>query len=517
MSTQRGLASQTAFSAEGISRSFGSTAALRRVSLAVERGEIHALLGANGSGKSTLVKIIAGVLAADEGEIAVGGSTAPVRAWSVSRARAAGVHVVHQHGGVFPDLTVAENLAIGRGFEQTRYGRIRRRATRHHAQDVIDRFEIHAEPGQPLASMRAADRMMVAIARALQDQEIASDGLLILDEPTAAFPNSQAERLLAALRRYAELGQSILYITHRLDEVLSVANRVTVLRDGTVAARSEIADLDESALVELILGKRLAAASHQRHSSRGQQVLMSVDGLSGPGVDNASFTLRRGEILGIAGLLGSGRTELLRLLFGAARRTSGSITLDGREFNPATPRQAMRQGLALVPEDRPGEAALTGQSVVENLSAAHIARYFKGLRMRHRAERSDARQGVERYGIVTGSVDLPIAALSGGNQQKVILGRWLRMNPAVLLLDEPTQGVDAGSRAQIYGMIDAAVAEGAAAIVVASDFKELADVADRVIVMARGSITAELSGRTDAHTLTELAYGRQLADTEENT
>src|SRR5712691_12862320 len=369
------------FGVAALTRSFGPTLALSGVDLDIERGEIHALLGGNGSGKSTLVKILSGVLPADHGEIVANAERVDGSDWSASRARAAGFHVVHQDGATFPDLTVAENLAIGRGFDRTAYGRIRWRASARRTARVLERFGVDADPKTMLSELRPADRMMVAIARALQDQENAhDDGLLILDEPTAALSNTDADRLLAALKRYAAAGQAILYISHRLDEVLRTADRLTVLRDGRVVVRQEAAaGLTEQRLVEMIVGRQFTE-DVRRESVRGYGTpLLEVVGLQGGPVRDATFTVRRGEVVGVAGSLGSGRSHLLRLIYGASPRSNGSTMLAGTEFNFRSPHKAMAAGIALIPEDRAAQASFPDLRVRENLSAGSIKSYWRAV------------------------------------------------------------------------------------------------------------------------------------------
>ncbi|TFV62198.1 sugar ABC transporter ATP-binding protein [Geodermatophilus sp. DF01-2] len=494
--------------ASGLSKTFGPTTVLTDASLAVGRGEVHALLGGNGSGKSTLVKLLAGVHRADPGgTISVGGASTPAERWSAEVARQHGLHFVHQDPAVFPALSVAENIAIGHGFVTGRTGRIDRRATRRRTAEVLERFSIPATPDMPVAALRPADRVMVAIARALQDQEDAHDGVLVLDEPTASLPAWEVEVLLTALRRYAEAGQTIVYVSHRLGEVLGLADTVTVLRDGHVVGSRAVSGMTESGLVEMIVGRPLDRVFPEPRTAPPGEVALSVRGLVAGPLRGVDLELHRGEVLGVAGLLGSGRTELLHALFGDLPTTSGELLLDGRPLRVRGPREAMRAGLALVPEDRGAEGLFAGMSVRANLSATVVPSYWRRGRLRHRAERDDARRLVHRYGVKPASDLPPAGTLSGGNQQKVVLGRWLRREPAVLLLDEPTQGVDVNARADIYTHVRAAADRGTAVLLVTSDFEEMAHVADRVVVLREGRVAAELRAPDiTADRLTELSY-----------
>jgi ribose transport system ATP-binding protein len=498
----------TALRVTGLSKTFPGTRALRAVSLEVRRGDIHALVGGNGSGKSTLVKILAGVHAGDAGgTIEVGALQRRSDHWSPPSARAAGVRVVHQDVAVFDDLTVAENLALGRGFETTRAGRIRWRSLHQRAAAVLRRFHIGAAPDTAAHALRPSDRTMLAIARALQDQEVGHDAVLVLDEPTAALPEADAERLLSALRRYAAAGQTIVLVSHRLDEVLAVADRASVMRDGAVVATLDADELTEERLVELIAGRVRKPVRPTSGSRRAGQAILQVRDLAGGPVAAAGFELRAGEVLGLAGLAGAGGPELLRMLFGAHAVDAGHVTLEGRPVRFRTPHEAVGAGVAYVSARRSAEGAFPALSVRENLSAAGIREYWRGLHLRRREERADAVRSIEAFSIRTSSDERPMATLSGGNQQKVVLARWLQRRPRLLLLDEPTQAVDVTARAEIHAHIRAAADQGTAILVVSSDFEELALLSDRALVLDRGRIVAELRRpHLDRHRLTALAH-----------
>ncbi len=478
---------------EDLSKAFGPTKALDGVSLSLERGTIHALLGGNGSGKSTTIKCLAGVYTADSGSFRGGGreiaasSMSPTAAWDM------GLRFVHQQDSTFPDLTVAENLAIGHGFETARGGRISWRETRRHATEIIERYGIEARPDTVMHELRPAAHGMVSIARALQDQDGAHDGILVLDEPTASLPAHEVDVLLAALKRFAAMGQTIMYVTHRLPEVVEIADRTTVFRDGHVVADMGRDEIDPDSLATAIMGRRMEQLEQRTVTDRGP-IMVTARGLCGGPVVDADFDLHQGEIVGLAGLLGSGRSSLLRMLFGAQPVTAGKIELDGRALSFEEPWEGMAAGLAYVPEDRLSEAAFTDLSVGENMAIATTGRHFRGGMIRGGAERREVRELMRRYEIKASSERAPLSTLSGGNQQKVVLGRWMCRDPKVLLLDEPTQGIDVGARFEIWQLVRGAVEAGATALVVSSDFEELPRVCDRVLVLNQGQIVAEMRG-----------------------
>jgi ribose transport system ATP-binding protein len=488
-----------------VSKAYGATQALDDVSFRLRKGSIHALLGGNGSGKSTLIKLIAGVEPADAGEVEIGGAHHDLRAMTPALARQAGLHFVHQQRATFPELSVAENMAIGRGFETGPGARICWGRTRRRAAEVLERFRIDAHPDQPLGQLGPAKQTMVAIARALQDQADASDGVLLLDEPTASLPAPEVAQLLGALRGYAEAGQAIVYVTHRLEEVFAVADEATLLRDGRVVDTVEPRSLDQEQLVELMMGRTVEQIERLRGRPEGKPILQARGIAAGP-LAPLDLEIRAGEIVGLGGLIGSGRSTVLKALFGVRPLESGEVWIDGEPRRVASPPEAMAAGLAYVPEDRHRDAAFAELSVGENLSLTVIPDYWHRGVLNRRRERRDALRLFDSFLIKAESETAPLRSLSGGNQQKVVLARWLRRSPRLLLLDEPTQGVDVGARAEIYELVHRAAAAGAAALVASSDFEELARVCDRVVVLRKGRAVAEAAGEElDAERIARLA------------
>jgi ribose transport system ATP-binding protein len=506
-----GSPSGAALRVDHLSKTFPGTRALIDVSFAIRPGTIHALVGGNGSGKSTLIKILAGVYHADPGgTITVGDTVIPADHTTPAKARELGLHFVHQNPSVFPALSVAENMVIGHGFSTNRVGSIRWRALRRQTQALLDRFQINVRPEQLVSSLRPAERAMVAIARALQDQEGQHTGVLVLDEPTASLPRAEVVRLMGALNRFAAAGQTILFVSHRLDEVIDTAAEATVLRDGRLAGTLVGPEITEDHLIEYIAGRTLDRMYPAMPPVESDDVALEAKGLTGGPLRGVDFQLRRGEVLGIAGLLGSGRSELLKMIFGAYPIKSGTLELEGRKVKFHDIGDAMAAGIAYVPEDRTVEAAFLNQSLADNVVASSISRYWHGLVLHSRAMDTDARDIIHRYFIRASSEKQVMGTLSGGNQQKVVLARWLSRKPRVLLLDEPTQGVDVNARAEIYALISKAVADGCSVLLVTSDFEELSRVADRAIVLTGGRVTAELRGADiEPVRLTELAFSTQ--------
>ncbi|CAN5200231.1 sugar ABC transporter ATP-binding protein [soil metagenome] len=494
----------------GVSKAFGGTQALSDVSFDIARASVHALCGGNGSGKSTLIKILAGVYQADAGVIEIGGQPHDATRTNPGWAAANGLHFVHQAVGTFPSLSVAENFAVGttfgaRSLAPVPWGTLHRRV-----QHLLDRFEIDVSPKTLMSQVPPATQTMIAVARALQDEDEAAAGeaTLVLDEPTAALPPDEAMVLLDAMRGYARRGHAVVFVSHRLSELLDVSDYATFLRDGRHIETRSRAGLGERELIELITGHApsgLAAESPDRQL--GDVRLELRDFAVGPlaGID---LEVRSGEVVGIAGLLGSGRSTLLQALFGVGSASTGHASIDGAPLTTTGVSGAIDSGVAYVPEDRAGQAAFSGLSVRANISAPNLKRYWNRLWLRQGAERTDARTAIARYRIKVAGAESLFATMSGGNQQKVVLARWLDLKPRLLLLDEPTQGVDVGARTAIHELIRQAAAEGAAVLVVSSDPQELVDVCDRVVGLHRGRLVGTASGGDlTVQRCTELSQG----------
>jgi ribose transport system ATP-binding protein len=473
-----------------VSKTFPGLRALDDVALEVASGEIVALVGQNGSGKSTLVKILTGMHQADPGariELRnAAGDLAPLVDGE------AGVRAIHQDLGLIGTLSTVENLDLGRALRGRMLAPVRARAERARARALLASFGVAVDVDVPVAELSPAERAIVAIARALDGWD-RPDRVLVLDEPTTALHGEEVQRLFAAVREVAARGAGIVFISHRLDEVLALADRVVALRDGRLVADVSADAVDHDALVQMIAGRRLAAHVRPATVPAGDPVLRVRD-LRGDTVAGLDLEVRGGEIVGLSGLLGSGREFVCGLAFGAAARTAGEVSVDGTPLHARRgPSAAIAAGVAYVPGDRRAQGAVMTWSARENLtlpSLASLSRRVGGVD--RRAERAEAARWAQRLELMPPDPERRLELFSGGNQQKVVLGKWLRTAPRVLLLDEPTQGVDVGAKAAIYALIDEAAASGAAVLVASSDEAELALICGRVVVLRDGRAAAEL-------------------------
>jgi rhamnose transport system ATP-binding protein len=470
-----------------VSKSFEAVRALREVSLTLYPGEVHALAGENGAGKSTLVRIIGGEHRPDSGQLLLSG--APAGFSSPREAQHHGVAVIHQEPTQFPDLSVAENVFMGR--QPLRSGRrVDRREMNKRSSELFAQLGVPIDPLRPTRGLSIADQQIIEIAKALS----ADARIIVMDEPTAALSSLEADRLFGVARKLAEGGAALLFISHRLDEMYTLCDRVTVLRDGAVVAAGEVmADIDQDALVRRMVGRPVDQLFPQREATTGDEILV-VEGLTRTGVFNdISFSVRRGEIVGLAGLVGSGRSEVARAVFGIDPHDGGSVRVRGVELPAGNPRAAIDSGVALVPEDRREQGLILELSIERNASLARLkAVSGKGIVSRS-AERSLAREWADRLGLKSGALSDPVATLSGGNQQKVVLGKWLATEPSVLIVDEPTRGIDIGAKVEVHTLLSDLAAQGMAILLISSELPEVLGMADRVLVMHEGRITADLS------------------------
>ena len=489
-----------------LSKSFGGNVVLHDVSFDLRPGEIHALVGENGSGKSTFITCIAGShQPAPEAEIVLCGKKLAIP-YGPPDALRHGFGFVHQNLGLVPTLTVSENLALSRGFQTAPGAIVRWGAERERANRGLATFGAHIDPDSRIMDLSQADKTLVAIARGLD----AGDGprrVLVLDEPTAALPYDEVELLFAALRKLARQGVGMIYVSHRLGEVLTLADRVTALRDGHVVATVPVAHLDERKLVSLIVGRSLSTFRAEPETAAGRETILEVKGLCGRRVRDMSFSIAAGEIVGVAGLLGSGRSELGRLLFGAQQATGGHIRFLGRDVRAHRPADALSLGIGYVPEDRLGKGGIGAMTVADNLTLPDLGEFWRFGFLSRQREKKAARDLIRRYRIRPADPDARFSSLSGGNQQKAIIARALRLKPRLLILDEPVQGVDIGSKLEIYDLIRDVAQAGTAVIVIDADFEELSRLCSRLMVLREGRLAAQLEGSQRTHdSISELVH-----------
>jgi L-arabinose transport system ATP-binding protein len=465
----------------GVGKRFPGVKALDDVSFAVRAGEIRALMGENGAGKSTLLKMLAGEHRPDAGEVRIDGQ--PVTLGSPRASAAAGVAIIHQELHLAPDMTVAENLTLG--IMPSRAGFLDRRAMRDKARAVLARLGEPIDPDARLGDLSIGKRQMVEIGKAL----LRDARIIAFDEPTSSLSSRETETLLAVIRDLKFEGRAILYVSHRMEEVFRLCDSLTVLRDGRLAGdHPKLSDVTEDVLIDEMAGRRIEDVYGYTARPLGEPVV-EVEGLIGKGLSApVSFTAHKGEILGFFGLIGAGRTDLLKLLFGATRRTGGRIAIRGQACDFGDPRQAIAGGLALLPEDRKDEAIVPLASVRENIALAWRNLNGRGAVVASATEAAAARDHIASLRIKTASAETVIASLSGGNQQKAILARWLSADADIFLMDEPTRGIDIGARSEIYALMHRLAQAGKTLIVVSSDLPEVMGVSDRIVVMREGSV-----------------------------
>jgi ABC-type sugar transport system ATPase subunit len=468
----------------GLAKAFPGVQALENVSLSVRRGEIHALVGENGAGKSTLMKILAGIHSKDAGRILLDGQ--PVAPATPAEALRLGLSSVHQEISLAPNLTVAENVFVGH--EPTRVGFVDWTRLGRETNKLLASLGVRLDPRARVGSLNLAMRQVVEIARGLSHEP----KVLMLDEPTSSLEEHEVAHLLQTLRRLAASGMAILYVTHKLKELFEIANTVTVLRDGKWVATKPIAQTSPDEVVRLMVGRELTGLYPPKATAAGSE-LLRVRGLTLRGrFSDISFALRRGEILGLAGLVGAGRSEVAQALFGRFPAESGSIELEGRPVTVRSPAEAVRHGIAYLPEDRKGSGLFPAMSVKDNLFAAGLERYAHWGLVSARSLNESATAWMRRLEIRTPSVQQRIGLLSGGNQQKALLARWLDLKPRLLIADEPTRGIDIGAKAEIHRLLRRLCEEGIGVIVISSELPEVLGLCDRIVVLHEGRVAGEL-------------------------
>jgi galactofuranose transport system ATP-binding protein len=493
---------------------FPGVLALDDVSFRLMPGEVHALVGENGAGKSTLIKVITGVHRLDKGQVLFRGRE--VSFSDPRESQAAGISTIYQEVNLIPLLSVAQNVFLGRE-PRGPLGLIDRDRMNREAAEILERYGIRADVTAPLRSLGLGVQQMVAIARAIS----VDARVVIMDEPTSSLEAREVETLFGVIRQLREEGVGLIYVSHRLDELYEICDRVTVLRDGKVVHTGELADLSRLQLIAHMLGRELAEVEAEgatgfgeEHEAREEPVLQVRDLTQQPRLHDISFDVRPGEVVGLAGLLGAGRTETAKAIFGAEPPDSGTLKVEGKELKAGSPAAAIRAGIAFLPEDRKSDGIIPDLSVKENIVAAALPRLTRAGMVSDKAQDELVDKFMRSLGIRASSPDQPVRELSGGNQQKVLLARWLCMNPKVLILDEPTRGIDVGAKAEIQKLVDDLAVEGLGVILISSELEELTEGSDRVVVLRDGAVVGLLSREeiTENKLMEVLAHGEDARD-----
>jgi len=496
-----------ALTVTNMSKSFGGPLVLDSANLSIEPGEIRALVGENGSGKSTLIKILAGFHVPDGGSAEVHGQALHLGHGEASEAL--GLRFVHQDLGLVNNLDAVDNIALGAGYPSFRGG-IRWRQERKRTRAALAELGYDFDVRRPAGDLAMSERTALAVARAMAPRATPAK-VLILDEPTANLPAAEAERLFRLARRVADSGVAVMFVSHHFDEVFGLAQSVTVLRDGKLVITRPVAGMTEDNLIELVIGRQLEHVEHDAKAAEKREVVLQISGLGCDVLNNVDLLVHAGEIVGVAGITGSGRDEVAPALFGGTDRT-GEAKINGAVVPKLRPDRAMAMGMGLVPAQRLANAAFITETLRGNITIVRPGIHWRGGILRKGPERADVRKWLDRLDVRPRNSEFTMADLSGGNQQKVVLARWLRMEPKVLVLDEPTQGVDVGAKSDIHKLVDEAAAQGTAVLVVSTDHEELVRLCHRVLILRRGRIADEFSGaRMDHDLITAATIGRDQA------
>ena len=488
-----------------IEKAFPGVKALDGASVNVYPAKVMALLGENGAGKSTLMKVLTGIYQMDSGVIEYQGQ--PVTFNDPRHSQLSGISIIHQELNLLPELTIAENIFLGR--EKTNaFGGISWSKMYQEADALLQRLNVKHSSREKLGSLSLGEQQMVEIAKALSFKS----QVIIMDEPTDALTDTETESLFNVIRELRQEGCGVVYISHRLKEIFEICDDITVLRDGKFIAETPVSDIDEESLIEMMVGRRLEELYPRIDAGNGNGSL-EVKSLNAEGVKDVSFSLNKGEILGVCGLMGAGRTELMKVIYGALKRTSGEVWLEGTKVNANTPKQALDAGIAYISEDRKGDGLVLGLSVKENMSLCSLADLSNGLQIRHQEESVRVDRFIQSFKVKTPSQGQIIGNLSGGNQQKVAIAKGLMTDPKVLILDEPTRGVDVGAKKEIYQLINQFKAKGMSIILVSSEMPEVLGMSDRILVMHEGRISGEFNAEdANQEKLMACAVGRNHSE-----
>ncbi len=486
---------------KNITKRYPGVVALDNVSLDIVKGEVHALVGENGAGKSTLIKTCTGAVVPTEGKVVIRGRD--FSSLTPKMSEQLGVSVIYQEFNLVDELSVAENIFLGRAIHKNGI-MIDRKAMAEKAAAIFEQFDIDIDPNALVGSLTVGYQQLVEIAKAISQNA----QILIMDEPSAPLTAAEAESLYLMVEKLKANGVTIVYISHRMEEIFRLSDRITVLRDGQKIETLNTSDTNLDDLVKLMVGRELKETYPKRKHQISEEVLLEVENLSGNGVEDISLKIRKGEVLGLAGLIGAGRTELAELLFGVKQPTAGRIVLHGKEIHPRLPKEAIHEGIALVPEDRKKLGALLEVAIRGNISMAIMERISRFFTVNKKEERRIAEYYKDAIRIKTPSIEQAIKNLSGGNQQKVIIAKWLSTEPTLVIFDEPTRGIDVGAKSEIYALVNSLVESGKAVLMISSEMEEVMGMSDRILVLKEGRISGELE-RKDFNQETIMGFASQ--------
>ncbi len=488
----------------GINKSFGSNQVLKDAGFVLKDGEVHALMGENGAGKSTLMKILTGVYTKDAGTIIVDGQEVNYK--NPQEAEKAGIVFIYQELNVLFDLTVEENLFMGKEITKG-FGICDKKAMRQKAQDVMDRMGVHIPIDAVMSDLSVGQQQMVEICKAL----MVDAKVLIMDEPTAALTESETQVLFEVMRSLSAKGVSIVYISHRMEEIFEMCERITILRDGQYVDTKYIKDINMDDVVQMMIGREIGERYPQRNAKIGEEVIRVENLSSGKKFHDVNFAVKAGEVLGVAGLMGAGRTEIMQAVFGNLPIDNGKVFIDGKEVSIKNPRQAIANGIGFITEDRKTEGLLLEKSIAENIEIANLGKVSDKGVLNPKKQAEIVKRGIEEFRVRCFGPQHECNNLSGGNQQKVVLAKWIYTDPKILILDEPTRGVDIGAKKEIYNVINDMAAKGVAVIMVSSELPEVLGMSDRIMVVHEGKVTGIIDGATaDQAKVMTLATGGSL-------
>lgn len=508
MSTQRGVTQEEyILECEGISKAFGGTQALDNVQLRIKKGEVHALLGENGAGKSTLMKIIIGLYKADEGNITFEGKPYSVR--GPAEAIKTGISMIHQELNPVPHLTIAENIFLNREDTFGKTPLLNKKETNRKAKEILEKFDVHVSPKTLMGELTLAQMQMIEIIRAVS----CNARLIIMDEPTSSLDEEETQKLFKTIKDLKAKDVSVIYISHRMEEIFQICDSVSVFRDGKYVDTCPIKGVTKDELISKMVGHTVKNIFPKVDCKIGD-VVFKVDNFSGKGFKNISFEVREGEILGITGLVGSGRSETMRAIFGLDPKEEGKLYLDGTEIEIKSPQEAIKKGICMVNEDRKNYGLCLHRSIRENISLPNLKKQYTELLIDQKREKKETTEVAKVLSVKANSVEAEAFSLSGGNQQKVVLAKWLMANPRVLILDEPTRGVDVGAKSEIHSLMSKFAAKGMAIIMISSELPEVMGMSDRILIFSEGELNGEvlrkdiLSGKENQETILAKEFGQ---------